>query len=47
MHDRRATMTAGRGGRGEFALRLGLGAFGRGFVKEPRGELRVKIEVLT
>lgn len=45
MHDGRATMTAGRGGRGEFALRLG--AFGRGFVKEPRGELRVKIEVLT
>lgn len=51
MHDGRATMTAGRGGRGEFGLGLGLGlglgAFARGFVKKSRGELGVKIEVLA
>lgn len=45
MHDGRATMTARRGGRGEFGL--GLGAFARGFVKKSRGELGVKIEVLA
>lgn len=47
MDDGRATVTAVRCSRRRFGLGLGPGTLGRRFVKEPRGELGVKIEVFS
>lgn len=47
MDDGRATVTAVRCSRRKLRLGLGPKGLGRGFVKEPRGELGMKIEMLT